>query len=298
MSKHIRKKEGFKGQVQHVIPRQILDTYVHHHLLNQLLATDIGWYPHAQYHYRERPNGAAEHILIFCIGGEGWCIINEEKIEVKPKHALLIPQGKPHIYGADAAFPWSIQWVHVRGSTADYFFRLLAANEYVLPVSTDICDRMRETFEECYTAFVGSFAWQRMAQVTQSLQYLFGQLFFGNSQYSPVLRRSHPHNFEATLHYLNQNLDQPITLADIADHANLSPSYFSRLFREQTGFAPMEYFINLRVQHAAMLLDFTDMTVKEIGYEVGYDDPYYFSRVFKRVLGVSPSHYRKQTQGR
>lgn len=288
----IRKLEGFEGQILHVIPRPMLRDLAHHVLLHQLIATDIGWYPQARHHYCERPAGAPEHILILCVAGRGWAEVDGEHVSVEANQALVIPAGAPHIYWADDGKPWSIHWVHFKGTVSAYFPNLLPDDVYTLPVAPETVDQLEGLFHECYRTFLGSFAWQRMVHVTQTLHYLLGHLFFNNSAFSPVLRSSQSHNLENTLDYLSENLSESLTLQDMADHANMSKSHFSRCFKEQTGFSPVDYFIHLKVQHAAMLLTFTNKTVREVSFEVGYEDPYYFSRIFKRIIGLSPTDFR------
>src|SRR5258708_15980359 len=97
----IRIREGFSGQMQWVIPKSILERWSTHPMLQSLVPTDIGWYPTARYHYRERESGTDEHILIFCVAGEGWIEIAGRPLSVKKDEALLIPRGAAHIYGPD-----------------------------------------------------------------------------------------------------------------------------------------------------------------------------------------------------
>jgi transcriptional regulator GlxA family with amidase domain len=132
-----------------------------------------------------------------------------------------------------------------------------------------------------------------MIYVAQTLHHLLGCVFFDNRAFSPTLRTSQFHSVRTTLDYLRQNVHQPLSLSDMADHANLSKSHFSRLFKEQTGYSPIDYFIHLKVQHACMLLSVTQQTVREVSQAVGYDDQYYFSRIFKKTIGISPSKYRE-----
>ncbi|MGC3957754.1 MAG: helix-turn-helix transcriptional regulator [Verrucomicrobiota bacterium] len=75
--------------------------------------------------------------------------------------------------------------------------------------------------------------------------------------------------------------------------ANISPSHFFAVFKRQTGFAPLDFFIRLRMQRACELLGTTSLSVKEVAAELGYDDPFYFSRVFKTVSGIAPTDYRR-----
>jgi AraC-like DNA-binding protein len=102
---------------------------------------------------------------------------------------------------------------------------------------------------------------------------------------------------ESTLTFLRSNLYRPLSLAEMAGQAGLSESHFSRVFKAQTGHAPLDYFILLKMQHASALLAVTDLHVKEVAAAVGYSDPYYFSRLFKQVIGVSPRDYRRAPKG-
>jgi AraC-like DNA-binding protein len=80
----------------------------------------------------------------------------------------------------------------------------------------------------------------------------------------------------------------------MADFSNLSVTHFSALFRKKTGHSPIEYFNHLKIQKACQYLAFTSMTVKELAFYIGIEDQYYFSRMFTRLMGISPSAYRKR----
>ena len=97
---------------------------------------------------------------------------------------------------------------------------------------------------------------------------------------------------ERCVDYMTQHLDKPLQVATLAAQANISPSHFFALFKRQIGSAPMDYFTRLRMQRACRLLESTSLSVKEIASELGYDDPFYFSKVFKSVNRVPPSGYR------
>ncbi len=293
----IRLREGFKDQVQYVIPRPVLAEIAGHPLLHALLPTDIGWYPRAQYHYRERPEGAAEHILIYCVAGGGWAEFGRAGVKIAPGEALLIPAHTPHAYGAAMTDPWSIHWVHFLGDEGDYLARLTREPAYTLSVEPACGVVVSNLFQECYAAFLGGFVLSRLIYAAKLLHRLLGELLFNNGAFSPTLRSSRFHSVEATLTFLRANLHRPLALAEMAAHAGLSESHFSRVFKAQTGHAPLDYFILLKMQHACTLLAVTDLHVKEVAAAVGYGDPYYFSRLFKQVIGLSPREYRSTPKG-
>lgn len=289
----IRLREGFVGQKQWVIPKATLSQWITHPILQPLTPTDIGWFPHARYHYREREQGAEQHILIFCRAGSGWYEIDGERREIGVDEALIIPRGVPHCYGASEDDPWSIQWVHFVGTEADFFIYHLPSHEYCLSVDPKCAARIETLFEESYASFVGGFVLHRLVYCAQVVHHLLGSLFFNNTAFSPTLRTSDFHSVEPTLAFLHANIARSLTLSEMAKHAGLSASHFSYLFKQQTGYSPVDYFIHLKMQHACALLSLTKKPIHEIGGEVGYDDPYYFSRLFKKVMGVSPRDYRE-----
>ena len=102
---------------------------------------------------------------------------------------------------------------------------------------------------------------------------------------------------EQSISYMLRHLHEPLQVATLAARANVSPSHFFALFKRQIGCAPIDYFIRLRMQHACRLLDETVMSVKEVAATLGYDDPFYFSRIFKSVNHVAPTEYRLLKNG-
>jgi len=99
---------------------------------------------------------------------------------------------------------------------------------------------------------------------------------------------------EETLSFINENLDQPITLDMLAQRASLSSFYFSRVFKKETGYAPREYLIHTRMNAARFYLRTTNLSLKEITYRCGYGSESTFCTMFKRITGMTPLEYRNQ----
>lgn len=99
---------------------------------------------------------------------------------------------------------------------------------------------------------------------------------------------------EESIGYMMQHLDRPLRVSTLATEVNISLSHFFYLFKRHVGRTPIDFFIRLRLQRACRLLEETEMSVKAIAYTLGYDDPFYFSRVFKSFNRISPSQYRSR----
>lgn len=100
--------------------------------------------------------------------------------------------------------------------------------------------------------------------------------------------------FQEVIKYINEHLDRPVTLTELADLAELNESYFSSLFSKHMGLSPIRYVNTRKIEKAQTLLAATTKTLEEIARTVGYDDVFYFSRIFKKITGLPPARYRKQ----
>lgn len=96
------------------------------------------------------------------------------------------------------------------------------------------------------------------------------------------------------INYLNENYEQRISLEQIAHNMYLSPVYISKIFKEETGESPINYLIKIRLERAKEILQTrNNRSIKSIAKEVGYDDVYHFSKLFKKYYGISPLYYKK-----
>lgn len=94
--------------------------------------------------------------------------------------------------------------------------------------------------------------------------------------------------------FIDNNYHKDITLEDVSQAVNLSPYYFSKLFKSETGENFIDYLTKVRITNAKQLLQNRDLSIKEICYTIGYSDPNYFSRNFKKIVGVTPTEFREQ----
>lgn len=130
---------------------------------------------------------------------------------------------------------------------------------------------------------------------TNALMRLLLSVFFADCDQPQTHNTLHGlTRFGAVLEYIRRHLNGTITIEDLAEIAGLNPTYFSNLFSRYMGIPPVQYINKQRIEEAQRLLFSTDDTLYKIARTVGFSDEYYFSRIFKKIVGIAPDHYRKQ----
>lgn len=294
----LKLREGFAGQDMFVIPRPALAHAKQHPLVRSVYPTDIGWFPTAAHHYRDRPNGTRQDHLMMCVGGHGYVIVNGQKAHLQAGEMLIVPRRTQHTYWAASDDPWSIYWVHFLGEDADYFVERIPRPGQPVPVDASAQDEAVRLFRYCLDALHDGYGLPTLIYAAQSTQHILSLLLYRN-QSLPMEPRSgrRRKSLESVVDYMQINLDSPLRLEDFARKAGMSISHFSEIFRAQTGQSPVAYFIHLRMRLACRLLDLSGKPIKTIALETGYRDPYYFSRVFKNSMGIAPGKYRDIKKG-
>ncbi len=290
------KNEGFEGQKMMVLPEVIVSELRSNPLTGQLFVTDIGFYPHALHHFRRRDEGSLQNILIYCIDGKGWFDTGEGVQQVKPNHYFVIPAGTPHQYGADRESPWSIYWMHFSGVMASRLIdRPNQAIEIDLARNARFTDRIL-LFEEIYRNLEMGYSIDNLEYASICLWHMLGSFKY-LSQFRKIKEMSQTDPVSRSIEYMRANLSEKLSLETIASSCGLSLSHFCFLFKSKTQRTPLDYLTHLRIQQACQLLDFSGLKTGEIARKTGYEDPFYFSRVFKKIMGSSPQQYRKLKKG-
>ena len=282
----------------YVVPRPVLAEASRYPLVRPLYPTDIGWFPRARYHYRERPRGAPEDHLMMCIDGTGVVEIDGCARQLGAGELLVIPRLAPHVYWADERDPWSIYWMHFLGDEADYYIERTPGPGIPAAIDAPTITEAIRLFRDCLEALENGYGLPTLIYAAQSARHILSLLLFRNRAL-PV--RTHEaarqRQLQAVMAHMHDNVSGKVTLNELARVAGQSVSYFSEWFNRQTGQSPMACFIQLKIRHACRLLDLTEHSIKAVALETGYTDPYYFSRVFKKVMGVSPESYRAIKKG-
>lgn len=277
-----------------VVPRKMVSLLSQHPLAKDLYPLGLGYYKQALNHTMSR-NKHDDYLMIYCLDGEGKLTINNQIHTVKAGDITCLPKGVSHAYKASEATPWTIYWVHFSGDKSEDFIDYLAinSNNYVFPLG--IHSRLTSDFESLLECRQYSYNINAFVHTASLLRQILTHI----AQLQPLAKQQAAHNFDLErVHSLMQaRVHEQLELEALAETVSLSKFHFIKKYKELTGTTPINHFIHLKVERACHLLDVTTKSINEISFAVGYEDAYYFSRIFKKIMGISPSQYRRMRMG-
>ena len=183
--------------------------------------------------------------------------------------------------------------MHFKGQTAEAILELFYQKYNGYKGFKQFNEKTIHLFNEMYTQLERGYSLDHLIYSNMCLPHYLSTFIYTNT-YTKSGEIGHKDMNEHAIDFLSKNLDKTLRLEEIATSVNLSASHFSYMFKKKTGFTPVEYFNHLKVQKACQYLLFTDLRIKEIALELGIADQLYSSRMFTKVMGVSPNEYREK----
>lgn len=290
----MKRKHGFSGERLITLPPMAIDSGIADPLVSSLYVTDIGYYPHADGHFCQRNEPITEHVLIYCVDGMGWYEVNGEKHIVTANHFFVLPAGKPHTYGADENNPWTIYWIHFSGAHATIYATGALHPQEIKPNMRSRINYRNQIFEEIFNTLYNGYSRENLRYVSSLLHYYLASMRYVNFYRQTNKNTESEGMVAAAIHYMKENIEKRLTLNDLAIYTGYSFTHFSSLFKQQMGESPLAYFNRLKIEVSCQMLNDTDMHINQICHKVGITDCYYFSRLFRRITGLSPKEYRLQ----
>ncbi|WP_310604162.1 AraC family transcriptional regulator [Anaerosporobacter sp.] len=276
-------------------PSEIIDKSMQNSILSKLLLVWSGVYIKAHGHFVNN-RITEDYILIYCVSGKGWLTLDSRTWQIKAGDIFVCPPNMPHSYGADSEEPWTKYWAHFRGETAEDYIQLLkfTTASPVQNIGNNI--KLISWFEDIFEILKTGYS---QSNLLLSSSYLSNILAYLNtiSINNTFINKNDIIDVENVITYMLDNLDKSLTLDDLSDFANITKYHFTRIFKEKTGYPPVEYYTRLKIQKACELLELSDLKISQISFSLGFQTPYYFSTVFKKIIGKSPKQYRAGASG-
>jgi len=228
--------------------------------------------------------------LIYLINGAGHYILGEDTISAKAGSVILYRPYQHQDYFYKAAEKPEIYWIHFTGNQVENLIDELGfadKNVYMVGLNSE------------YMEFFESIIYELQIKKANYHQLCIGyllQLLSSFSRENSVLHNRERilgnHNIENIIRAMNENYHREYSVENYAKMCNLSISQFIRNFKKQTMYSPAKYIEKIRIAKAKELLCSSNLSIAEISSIVGYKDPYYFSKVFKKVASITPSEFR------
>lgn len=238
--------------------------------------------------YAVSRNKYDSYLIMFIKRGQGSVTIDGKSMSFSAGQAVLIDCYKPHSYKAHGDM--ETLWIHFYGNTSREYC------DYIVSRSGNVIT-LKDTysFENKLSKIYTSFSTNTLlseAVISQYITNLLTALITFAGEVRPSY--SHSETIEETIAFICDNINRNISLNELASRVSLSPYYFTRLFKKETGFTPHEYIITARINAAKFYLKSSRYPVKEICFSCGFTSESNFCTSFKKVVGMKPSDYRER----
>lgn len=301
-----------------LLPPAVRQALARHPLARELWPEALGYYRHAAGHAMQREAGEhGDQLLLYCVQGHGevaWAPAaangkggaaggavrlsaasaaeDWQGAAVGPGTLVLLPAGVAHHYRADRDQPWSLYWVHFAGPAAAGFLAPLLAEAPAAACQVGL--GLVPEFQTLLGLTREGFLMPPLVHAANTLRALLTHAALLAPRHQSRRGRFDVWAVQA---YMQAHLDEPLTLDQLADAFGFERFHFAKSYRRLTGRAPLTHFLHLKMERAARLLDGGELRVSEVARVLGYEDAHYFSRQFRRLMGVAPSEYRGLKRG-
>lgn len=236
--------------------------------------------------YQTDRNRYDSFLLLYTRSGKGIVSVNGKSRTLLPGDICLIDCYRPHIYRA--LQEWEIMWVHFDGGPSRSWFNYLADGDFYhaslkhpLSYEKDWC--------RLYDLFINHDL-MSAPLLSQHISQLLTDLALEKEEDG---YKAAPDFIDDTLKYIKRHLSSDLSLEFLASRVSLSPFYFSRKFKEETGYSPYQYILTSRINLARFYLKSSRETVKNIGFSCGFKSEHSFCTAFKNETGMTPGEFRK-----
>ena len=244
-----------------------------------------------------RPRGRIDYQLLYVASGKTVFYFNGEPKEVAAGHMVLFQPKQEQHYEYFAVDRPEVYWVHFTGSDVRNILK-----HYDIPLdrhviysgsSATYAYLFKEMIHELQTCRTG---FEELLEMYLRQIFLLVQRSW--EERKPTVSSYLQEEIDYARKYFNEHYNEDISIEEYVQSRGMSVSWFLRNFKQMTMKSPMQYILTIRINNAVSLLETTDYNVTEISTIIGYDNPLYFSRIFKKQKGVSPSDYRKMLSER
>ena len=241
--------------------------------------------------YNIVPNGLTQitqrdvYILHYVIGGKGVLLDHE----FDNNCGYVIVPNELEIIQGDSETPYETYWITFRGVTAKSLLRDCGIPRHNGVFTFDKNLRCAEILKETLFNITPANEYEEAYLMLSAFYKIISLHMQDKSKNSTAADMAH-----AVMEFINTNYYKQIKISDLAEMNNYTRNYLSTLFKKEYNISPQDYLLSLRIEKAKVLLSdkSNDFSINEIAFATGFNDPLYFSRIFHKKTGVSPTEFK------
>lgn len=233
------------------------------------------------------------NLLAFCTRGSGIVEILGEQIPVSGDQFFVIPKNDTFKFYSVIDENTRFLVVYFDGKKVKLLGKEFSVVRNIIPSVSNLVANREMLFEEIFNNLAKGFHNENLEYVNLCFGHLLATFIYANRTSEDIADESNP-VVRRAIDFMHKNIGKKLTLQQISNEVGYSPTYFTTLFKNETNYSPLSYFSHLKILKATEFLDYTRHKVKEISFLLGYSDPYYFTKDFKKRMGMSPRQYRNR----
>jgi AraC-like DNA-binding protein len=233
--------------------------------------------------------------IVFVVKGKGYLLLGKEETCIQAGDMFILFPREVHYYHANPDDPWELMWVCLNGTSFEDMLKSIGitkehcifsniVNQSVKDMLGDIINDLRTNPDSTNQLYSIGTLCILLSRIQKAIEN--SNLSAENRQKQTVI--------EQVTNFIEANSHMPLNVNVLCEYINYSRSYLSRVFKTETGYSIPEYINHVRINHAKQLLEETELSIQEIAISVGFPDAFYFSKMFKKQLGISPSNYKNK----
>jgi AraC-like DNA-binding protein len=273
-----------------VIPQSVRKRLLQHPLCSNLFVTEIGY--EDEVHFRPFTKGDTpnSYLLVYVAKGEGSYNVLKKEYHVEENDFFVLPVRYAATLKASVENPWSIYWAYFSGSQAAKVVHHLMGKGFAPRKAKPLVGRVAQ--------FNDILHHLELMENIENLVYANSRFYTFLCSFRLMVLSARKYGKKdgviQSMEFMRENINNMITLEDLAEVAGLSVSHYCAVFKQKTMQTPMQLYTSMKIQRACQLLQSRNQTIKSIAYTLGFFDQYHFSKVFKQVMGVAPKSFRSK----
>ena len=287
---------GFKGERCTDLPQQFLDLMRDNPLTGDLFITSIGYISSATHPNKIECSKEEEYLLIYCTSGKGRITTQNIDIPISANRSIIMSTKEDLVIKPDYLNPWSIYWIAFQGEKSKIYASMMDNVTFTPPeVYSRIEDRVN-LFESIFEHISNEISIKHLNYAN----ILFAQLLL-SFIYIDIFKEDNSKQGSKTNNMVNsitkfmsENISRNLTLDELAQNVGYSKSHFYRQFMKEMDTSPIDYFNKMKINKATIYLIKSNFSISQISEKLGYSNPDYFSRIFKKTVGITASQFKKE----